>query len=73
LKVVVVAVATGVVIVGPSIQYRITEKLHIDASCMFGTNSDSDKQIGFLVVGYEFGNASGHSGPIYKPESGRHN
>ena len=41
--------------VGPSLQFRLTDHLHIDLSCMFGTNEDTDRQIGFLVIGYDFG------------------
>ncbi len=75
--------------IGPSIQYRVTDHLHVDASCMFGTNQDSDRQIGFLVIGYDFGGPAGHSkgfqrsgknevtppgsGERYTPISGRHN
>jgi hypothetical protein len=59
--------------IGPSIQYRITEKLHVDLACMFGTNNDSDRQIGFLVIGYDFGGPSDHSERTYTPTSGRHN
>jgi hypothetical protein len=59
--------------IGPSIQYRVTDKLHIDVSCMFGTNEDSDRQIGFVVIGYDFGGPSGHAESTYTPTSGRHN
>ena len=74
--------------IGPSIQYRVTERLHVDLSCMFGTNEDTDREIGFLVIGYDFG-PGGHSektgpsgkkytpadGPSghYTPVSGQHN
>ena len=58
--------------IGPSIQYRVTDKLHVDLCCMFGTNNDSTRQIGFLVVGYDFG-PGGHSEKNYTPTSGRHN
>ena len=58
--------------IGPSVQYRVTGNLHIDLSCMFGTNHDSDRVIGFLVVGYDFGPGS-HSKRIYTPVSGRQN
>ena len=39
---------------------------------MFGTNKDSDDQIGFLIVGYDFG-PGGHSERAYTPISGRQN
>jgi hypothetical protein len=57
--------------IGPSIQYRVTEKLHVDLSCMFGTNQDSDRVIGFVIVGYEFGRGASARG--YTPVSGRQN
>ena len=48
--------------IGPSVQWRITRNLHLDLSCMFGTNDATDRQIGFLVVGYEFGGHDDASG-----------
>ena len=59
--------------IGPSIQWRVTEKLHVDLTCMFGTNNDSPCEIGYLVVGYDFGGPGGHSERSYTPTSGRHN
>lgn len=59
--------------IGPSIQYRITDRMHVDACCMFATNQDSDHQIGFIVIGYDFGGLSGHAEKTYTPISGRHN
>lgn len=62
--------------IGPSVQWRVTDRLHVDLSCMFGTNEDSDRQIGFLIVGYDFG-PGGHaqksdsSGKNVTPASGR--
>ncbi len=41
--------------VGPSVQFRLTDHLHVDLTCLFGMNSVSDRQIGFLVIGYDFG------------------
>lgn len=58
--------------VGPSLQFRITEQLHVDLSCMFGLNNDSDREIGFVVVGYDFG-PGGHSERAYTPISGQRN
>jgi hypothetical protein len=62
--------------VGPSVQWRVTEHLHVDLSCMFGTNEDSNRQIGFLIVGYDFGpgghsEATGNSGKSVTPASAR--
>ena len=64
--------AVDIFAVGPSIQWRITKNLHVDLNCMFGTNKQSDRQIGFIVVGYDFGpgESSKHG---YHPISGRGN
>ncbi len=75
--------------IGPSIQYRVTENWHVDLSCMFGANDETDRQIGFLVIGYDFGGPTGHAEkagsseknytPVtdrsdhYIPVGGRHN
>ena len=59
--------------IGPSIQYRITDKAHLDLSCMFGTNNESDRQITWVVFGYDFGGPSGHSERAFTPASGQHN
>ncbi|MEA3207261.1 MAG: hypothetical protein QOE70_318 [Chthoniobacter sp.] len=59
--------------IGPSLQLRLTDHMHLDFSCMFGTNEDSVRQIGFIVLGYDFGGASGHAERAYTPTSGRHN
>ena len=57
---------------GPSIQWRVTKNLHVDLSCLFGTNRDSERQIGYLVIGYDFGSGESekHS---YTPVSGQRN
>ncbi len=59
--------------IGPSLQFRPTERLHVDLTCMFGTNADADKQVGYIVVGYELGSAKGKSGRTYTPVAGQHN
>jgi hypothetical protein len=58
--------------VGPSVQFRLTKNLHVDINCMFGTNEDSERQIGYLVIGYDFG-PGGHSEQQYTPVSGQRN
>ncbi len=58
--------------VGPSIQWRVTRNMHVDLSCMFGTNQATERQIGFLVIGYDFG-PGGHAGRTYTPTSGQRN
>jgi hypothetical protein len=37
---------------------------------MFGTNRDSDREIGFLIVGYDFGSGESKKS-AYNPISGR--
>jgi hypothetical protein len=55
--------------IGPSVQFRLTKRLHIDLSCLFGTNDDSPRQIGYVIVGYSFG---GHDdAPKGDSKSGR--
>jgi hypothetical protein len=58
--------------IGPSVQFRLTKNLHVDINCMFGTNEDSERQIGYLVIGYDFG-PGGHSEQQYTPVSGQRN
>lgn len=55
--------------IGPSVQFRVTKNLHIDLSCLFGTNEDSVQQIGYLVIGYDFGRIGGKP-KGYTPTSG---
>lgn len=62
----------NIFLIGPSIQFRLTDHLHIDCNCLFGTNKDSPRQEGFLVVGYDFGPKS-TSGEHYNPISTRSN
>lgn len=57
---------------GPSLQLRLTNHLHVDLNCMFGANNVSDRQIGYLVVGYDFG-PGGHAQREYTPVSGQRN
>ena len=47
--------AADIFAIGPSVQWRVTKNLHVDLNCMFGTNKATDHLIGFLVVGYDFG------------------
>ena len=57
---------------GPSLQWRVTRNLHIDLSCLFGTNDDSTRQTGFVIVGYDFG-PGGHTERAYTPMGNRQN
>ena len=51
----------NIFLIGPSVQFRLTEHLHVDLNCLFGTNQDSPRQEGFLVIGYDFGKSGGGS------------
>lgn len=41
-------------LLGPSLQYRPTARMHIDVATLVGIGADSPDAQGFLVVGYEF-------------------
>ncbi|MFO1011935.1 MAG: hypothetical protein U1F29_17870 [Planctomycetota bacterium] len=41
-------------LIGPSLQYRPTARMHIDVATLVGIGADSPEAQGFLVVGYEF-------------------
>jgi hypothetical protein len=58
--------------IGPSLQLRVTDRIHVDLTCMFGTNQDTERQIGYLVIGCDFG-PGGHSERVYTPVSGQRN
>ena len=45
----------NIFLIGPSLQFRLTDHLHVDLNCLFGTNQESPRQEGFLVIGYDFG------------------
>lgn len=45
----------NIFLIGPSLQFRLSDHLHLDLNCLFGTNIDSPRQEGFLVLGYDFG------------------
>jgi hypothetical protein len=55
-----------------NIQWRPTPRLHIDLFSQWRTNNSSDREIGWLIVGYDFGRL-GHSERAYTPVSGRQN
>jgi hypothetical protein len=62
----------NIFLIGPSLQFRLTDHLHVDLNCLFGTNNDSPRQEGFLVIGYDFGPKS-VSEKRYSPMSARSN
>ncbi len=55
-------------LVGPSVQFRLTERLHVDLACLFGTNQDAQRHEGWFIIGYDFGKIGGESS--YTPVSG---
>jgi hypothetical protein len=57
-------------LVGPSVQFRLTPRLHLDLVCLFGTNRDAQRHEGWMVLGYDFGPQDEHG---YKPTSGMRN
>lgn len=64
--------AANIFAVGPSLQLRLTNRMHLDLNCMFGTNEDSERQIGYIILGYDFG-PGGHAERQFNPISGRRN
>ena len=55
--------------VGPSAQWRITEKFSVSTTALFGLNDDSPRQECWLVLSYDFGRGADET--KYKPVSGR--
>jgi len=58
-------------LIGPSVQFRLTSRLHLDLVCLFGTNRDAQRHEGWMVLGYDFGPQDDHHG--YHPTSGMRN
>ena len=58
-------------LIGPSVQWRPTPRMHIDLTALWGTNEDAQNFEGFVVIGYDFGKISG--GSKYQPTSVRSN
>ena len=65
--------AANIFAIGPSVQWRINDHLHVDLNWMFGTNNDSERHIAYLVVGYDFGSPKAASKHGYTPISGQRN
>jgi protein TonB len=57
-------------LIGPSIQFRLTEHLHVDSSCLFGANNVFQREGAFIVIGYDFGRKGG-SESHYTPVTGQ--
>ena len=56
-------------LIGPSVQWRITPRMHLDIAPMFGCTQDSPAVEAFLVFGIDFGTAKKKS--HYEPASVR--
>ncbi len=57
---------------GPSLQWRVNKNLHVDLNCQFGLNRATERQIAYLVVGYDFGPGESKKRG-YNPISGQRN
>nr|ACO70938.1 hypothetical protein [uncultured Verrucomicrobiota bacterium] len=55
-------------LVGPSIQWRITDRIHLDTTALFGLNQESPRNECYIIIGYDFGPGE----KKFKPISGRH-
>ena len=55
--------------VGPSAQWRLTDKFSVSTTALFGLNDDSPRQECWLVLSYDFGRGADET--KYKPISGR--
>ena len=58
---------------GPSVQWRITPKLHLDCAPLFGLSHDSPNMECWLVLGYDFGSGTSAEKPIEGPISTKGN
>ena len=59
--------AEQIFLVGPSLQWRPTEHLHVDMTALIGVNSDSPRQECYFILGYDFG----HKDSEYHTVSGQ--
>ncbi len=59
--------ATNAFSIGPSLQYRPTNRTFVDVVGLFGVNDDTYAERMFIVFGYQFGTRAGPSG--YAPTS----
>jgi hypothetical protein len=57
-------------LIGPSAQWRLTRRTHLDLVPLFGTTSDSPVVEAFIVFGIDFGREGGHE-QIHAPASSR--
>jgi hypothetical protein len=51
-------------LLGPSAQWRITPKLHLDCVPLFGMTHDSPRTECWVVLGYDFGSGTGKETPV---------
>lgn len=57
-------------LIGPSVQWRPTSRMHLDLVPLFGTTSDSPVVEAYVVFGFDFGPGGNHAG-ILTPTSSR--
>ena len=57
-------------LIGPSAQWRITDRVHLDVTTLFGTNRDAQLQEFWFILGYDFGSGGEHH---YAPRTGLRN
>lgn len=55
--------------IGPSVQWRIGKRAHLDLVCLFGCTGDSPKTESYVVFGWDFGGEKKTS--HYQPTGGR--
>lgn len=55
-------------LLGPSLQWRPTPRMHLDLVPLFGTTRDSPVVEAFIILGFDFGRGGSHKG-IHAPAS----
>jgi hypothetical protein len=55
--------------IGPSVQWRLSNRAHLDLVCLFGCTDESPKTESYVVFGWDFGGPSKDTGH-YAPTSG---
>lgn len=56
-------------LIGPSIQWRPTPRMHLDLVPLFGTTHDSPIVEPYIVFGFDFGPGGNHASSSYTPTS----
>jgi hypothetical protein len=61
----------NVLMIGPSLQLRLTNRAYLDVVGLFGTTKDAPEAQMYVIFGYQFGARSGPSSAISGPAGGR--